>query len=86
MPTLSGRRRSRGYGVVTLPSFVVHRAVKAGELKVLLTEYEQPPIALYAVYPSAKHLPARVRAFVDFAVARFGPVPYWDRDVFGEAG
>ncbi len=73
-----------GYGVAVLPTFIIHRAVKAGDLQVFLTEYEPPPITLCAVYPSARHLPARVRLFIDFMIARFGPTPYWDRDVFGE--
>lgn len=74
-----------GFGIVVLPTFIVHRAVRAGDLRVFLTEYEPPPIALHAVYPATRHVPARVRALIDFLVARFGSAPYWDEDVFGPA-
>ncbi len=72
-----------GYGIAVLPTFIIHRAVLAGHLQVVLSEYEPPPIALYAVHASARHLPSRTRAFIDMLVARFGGTPYWDRDVFG---
>jgi len=36
---------------------------------------------MYAVFPSRRNLPAKVRVFIDFLVARFD-APYWDRDVF----
>ena len=35
-------------------------------------------MAIYAVYPHRRHLPAKTRAFVDFLVESFGPEPYWD--------
>ncbi len=34
--------------------------------------------ALFATYPPNHYLAAKVRVFVDFLVARFGPVPQWD--------
>ena len=73
------------FGIVSLPTFIIHKQVAAGALCVFMTEWEPPPIAVHAVYPGARHLPARVRAFIDFLVARFGPTPHWDRDVFGPA-
>lgn len=38
-------------------------------------------MAMYAVYPSLKNMPARLRAFVDFLVASFGNKPFWDNDI-----
>jgi DNA-binding transcriptional LysR family regulator len=32
---------------------------------------------IYAVYPSRKHLSAKVRVFVDFLVARYAGAPDW---------
>jgi hypothetical protein len=36
-------------------------------------------VAIYAVYPHRRHLPAKTRAFIDFLAASFGPEPYWDQ-------
>ena len=37
----------------------------------ILQDYEQPEIGVYAVYPRRQYLTARVRAFVDFLVDKF---------------
>jgi DNA-binding transcriptional LysR family regulator len=34
-------------------------------------------VPIYAVYPSRKHLSAKVRRFVDFLIARFGDSQDW---------
>jgi hypothetical protein len=36
-------------------------------------------VAIYAVYPHRRHLPAKTRAFIEFLAESFGPEPYWDR-------
>jgi DNA-binding transcriptional LysR family regulator len=33
------------------------------------------------VFPAARHLAPKVRAFVDFLAERFGGTPYWDQGV-----
>lgn len=35
-------------------------------------------VAVYAVYPSARFVAPKVRAFIGFLAERFGPEPYWD--------
>lgn len=73
-----------GCGIAVLPTFIIHKAVMRKQLRVLLSEYMRSPIGLYAVYPSGRNLPAKVRVLIDFLLTRFGPEPYWDRDIFGE--
>jgi DNA-binding transcriptional LysR family regulator len=34
-------------------------------------------VPIYAVYPSRKHLPAKVRRFVEFLIARFASAQDW---------
>ncbi|MFP6699819.1 MAG: LysR family transcriptional regulator [Alphaproteobacteria bacterium] len=68
-----------GAGIVALPSFIVGEALRAGQLVELLPECVPQTHDIYAVYPHRQHLTPKVRAFVDFLVARFGPQPYWDR-------
>jgi hypothetical protein len=36
-------------------------------------------VAIYAVYPHRRHLPAKTRVFIEFLAASFGPEPFWDR-------
>ena len=69
-----------GMGVIIMPTFIIGEDVKAGRLVRLLQDYVPADIALYAVYPPTRHLSPKVRAFVDFLAARFGPKPYWDCD------
>jgi len=68
-----------GLGILCEPSFIVHGAVERGVLIPVLTDYQWYAMNIYAVYPQSKHLPARVRAFIDFLVSHFGEAPYWER-------
>jgi len=34
--------------------------------------------SIYAIYLPNRHLSPKVRAFIDFLLARFGPTPCWD--------
>jgi len=68
---------ARGAGIVFEPAFIVGPEVRAGRLVPLLQEYVPAPAPIYAVYPSRKHLSAKVRLFVDFLVARFADSQDW---------
>jgi DNA-binding transcriptional LysR family regulator len=41
-------------------------------LKVVLAEFEPPPLPIHVVYPTTRLLSAKVRAFVDLALERRG--------------
>ena len=71
-----------GLGVALLPTFIVHDAIRRGELRPILGSFMRPPIAMHALYPSRRHLPARVRAFIDFLAGTYGGAPFWDRGLF----
>lgn len=73
-------------GIIREPSFIVYRAIEAGELIPLLGDYEWSSLDAYAVYPQTRHLSRRVRAFVDALVERFAGTPYWDRGLQTETG
>jgi DNA-binding transcriptional LysR family regulator len=68
---------ARGCGIVFEPAFIVGPDVRAGRLVPLLQEFSPPPVPIYAVYPSRKHLSAKVRTFVEFLVARFENSQDW---------
>jgi DNA-binding transcriptional LysR family regulator len=43
----------------------------AGRLVPVLTEWELSRLTMNIAYPTRRHLPAKVRAFVDFLVEQF---------------
>ena len=55
-----------GLGISNLPGFFVKEALASGELVEILSEYKQKPLDIYVVYPNRRHLPAKVRAFIEF--------------------
>ncbi|MCS4272916.1 MULTISPECIES: LysR family transcriptional regulator [Raoultella] len=61
-----------GSGVALLPEWLVASALAEGRLVHLLPELSFPPQGVYAVYPDARHVPTRVRAFIDFLRQRVG--------------
>lgn len=68
-----------GHGFVQLPTFIVGDDLRAGTLVSVLDPYIAQDLTLNAVYPTARHLSPKVRAFVDFLAERFGgDKPYWD--------
>jgi len=66
-----------GLGFCISPSFLVWQRLRRGELVQLLPHWEIPEIAVHAVYPAGRTLPAKTRSFIDYLVERFGPEPYW---------
>ena len=58
-------------GVILQPGFVVDAELAAGRLVELLPEYRSTEIGIYAVYPTRKHLSAKVRVLIDFLATHF---------------
>ena len=55
-----------GLGISNAPDFFVKDALASGDLVEILSEYKQKPLDIYVVYPNRRHLPAKVRAFIEF--------------------
>jgi len=70
----------RHVGIAVLPTFIVGNYLQSGVLQTVLSEYVPRERNLYAVYLPTNHLPTKVRRFIDYLLARFGPDPYWDQD------
>jgi DNA-binding transcriptional LysR family regulator len=60
-----------GLGISTLPSYLVGRDMARGKLVRLLPEFHMSPIEINIAYPSRRHLPAKVRTFIDHLVEHF---------------
>ncbi len=68
---LSAALAVRGAGIVLEPDFLVGDQLRAGRLTALLPGYAAPPAPIYAVYPTRKHLSAKVRLFVEHLAENF---------------
>ncbi len=69
-----------GLDLILVPEWLVGSEIRKGGLREVLPEFQIVPQAspLYAVYPHQRHLPPKVRAFIDFLVERFAAQPGWD--------
>lgn len=67
---LHAEAAAHGLGVVFEPDFIVAPYLQTRRLVPLLETFLPPPAPVYAVYPSRRHLSAKVRLFVEFLVER----------------
>lgn len=59
-----------GHGICRLPAFTMDKALREQQLTILLNDYIEPVIDVYAIYPSRKHLSPKVRCFIDLLVEK----------------
>jgi DNA-binding transcriptional LysR family regulator len=69
----------RGMGIAWRSTWEVEREVAEGQLVALLADFTAPPNGIYAVFPQRKHLPLRVRLWIDFIKLAYGEAAYWGR-------
>lgn len=67
-----------GAGIIWQPTFLIGADLRAGRLVRLLPGFRLPDIDVLAVYPSRRHLSAKVRVMIDFLAAQFEDTPPWD--------
>jgi DNA-binding transcriptional LysR family regulator len=69
-----------GLGVALKSTWDVRRQLEDGSLVSLLPGYDfGTDVAIYAIYPHRRYLPAKTRVFIDYLAESFGPEPYWDQ-------
>jgi DNA-binding transcriptional LysR family regulator len=68
-----------GLGIAWRSTWEVESDVESGRLQVVLEDYAAPPNGIYAVFPQRKHLPLRVRLWIDFLKHTYGDPGYWSR-------
>lgn len=66
-----------GLGLAWRSTWEVQADLDAGRLVAVLDDYAAPPNGIYAVFPSARHLPRRVRAWIDFLKEQYGRAAFW---------
>ena len=67
-----------GLGIAILPRYVASGALATGEIVAIMEEYSLPGQDLHAVFPSAKQVPRKAAALIDFLLPRFTN-NWWDR-------
>jgi DNA-binding transcriptional LysR family regulator len=66
-----------GMGIAWRSTWEVEREVQAGRLTVVLDEFAAPPNGIFAVFPQRKHLPLRVRLWIDFIKHHYAQPGFW---------
>jgi DNA-binding transcriptional LysR family regulator len=73
------RWAGEGLGLAWRSTWEIAAQLAAGELVTVLDDYALPDYDIRAVYMPQRHLPARVRAFIDTLKAAYARAGYWDR-------
>ena len=63
-------------GVLVQPMYILYDDVVAGRLVPVLQDWELPRLTINIAYPTRRHLPAKVRCFVDYVVENFAERDY----------
>lgn len=66
-----------GYGIAWRSTWEVEDEIAEGRLVAVLEAFAAPPNGIYAVFPQRKHLPLRVRLWVDFLKHHYGQPGFW---------
>lgn len=73
------RWASEGLGLAWRSTWEIQAQLAAGELVTVLDEFALPDYDIMAVYMQQRHLPARVRSFIDTLKAVYAQPGYWTR-------
>jgi DNA-binding transcriptional LysR family regulator len=68
-----------GHGLTRVPHYQIAPALAEGSLRIVLEDHEEAPLPVHLVYPQGRQAAAKVRAFVELAVAALRGDP-----LFGE--
>jgi DNA-binding transcriptional LysR family regulator len=60
----------QGLGIANAPLWQVRSLVDRGDIELILTCFEPPPVAIHAVWPATRVLPARTQFFIEFLTKR----------------
>ncbi|MBC7941805.1 MAG: LysR family transcriptional regulator, partial [Chitinophagaceae bacterium] len=69
----------QGLGLAWRSTWEVERHVTQGRLQAVLQEFAAPSSGIYAVFPQRKHLPLRVRLWIDFLKHHYRAAGYWQQ-------
>ena len=67
-----------GHGISMHPTYMVSHDIKENRLKTVLAAYQPSGLDIYAMYPSRRNLPGRVRLVLEYLRDRFLANPEWN--------
>lgn len=62
-------------GIAVTPEWIAQKDLESGAVKSILTNYAPTLMDIHAVYPSGRHLSAKVRTYIDFLQMEFQKIP-----------
>jgi DNA-binding transcriptional LysR family regulator len=65
-----------GLGLVALPEMICWEDLHSGRLQIAIEGWALPGTGIHAVYPSPRHLSAKVKTFIDFLQEKLTPPPW----------
>ena len=68
-----------GYGIAWRSTWEVESEIQAGRLVAVLEDFAAPPNGIYVVFPQRKHLPLRVRLWIEYLKQHYGQPAFWQR-------
>jgi DNA-binding transcriptional LysR family regulator len=67
----------QGLGIAWRSTWEVEQDLAAGRLVPVLDAFAAPPNGVYAMFAQRKHLPLRLRLWIDFLKSNYGDTRYW---------
>jgi DNA-binding transcriptional LysR family regulator len=67
----------QGWGIAWRSTWEVEQDIAEGRLVEVLADFAAPPNGIYAVFPQRKHLPLRVRLWIDFLKHHYAQPTFW---------
>lgn len=64
-----------GVGFAVLPYWMIKSHLDAGELQVVMSDFQPSTLPVNAVFPHSRYLPLKVRCFIDFLIEEFARSP-----------
>ncbi|HXE37115.1 MAG TPA: LysR family transcriptional regulator [Azonexus sp.] len=60
---------AQGLGITVQPDFIIEDFLADGRVEAILKDFPMPELGIYAMLPSNRHVPHRVRVLMDFLAA-----------------
>lgn len=68
-----------GHGIAWRSTWEVEQEIASGELVAVLEAFAAPPNGIFALFPQRRHLPLRVRLWMDFLKEHYADPHFWQR-------
>ncbi|XAH23427.1 LysR family transcriptional regulator [Xylophilus sp. GW821-FHT01B05] len=73
-----------GWGIAWRSTWEVEAEIAAGRLLAVLEDFAAPPNGIYVVFPQRKHLPLRVRLWIDWLRQHYAQPEFWRRGLVAD--